>query len=469
MCYFSIAGEVFYDGMQEALSNAGNDIFRFNAFNHISYTEWGKNFTLNKKGVGVLPKIENFSPDLILSFNAFLPEELIHITNCPICLLDADNPKYFWHKNYIKQNKDKFYYLGTQKKSLDIYKEHFNIDEQQYLYFPAATSLENKKVKQDKNISFIGSHFITQKYKNMEYLTNIEYLPMVKKILTINPSDLFINLDKTKGNLLKNSNTEVDDLEFVVDKLFDESQHVAGIHRTQFLSQISDLGLTIYGPKSWVNLIPYYPDVAICYTPEVVITAEENENVYNSSKISVNISHPQDVLGFSWRVMDIMAANSCLVMEKKPDWEDLFGEYISKEVKEAILYNDRYDCREKIKNLLNNEILRLKCVEECQHAIEKNGRWEHRFRDLANFIGIDLTSKKGKGTVISIIDEACYTQKNIDQKRKIPKLVRFFKLRQHFLEIFIKSPLGFLGYHGIVHSMKKNLGRIDKYRGKNEN
>ena len=467
MSYFSPRGEVFYDGMQEALSNAGNDVFRFNAFSHLSHVKKGTDFTLNKKGRKVLPRIKDFSPDLILSFNAFLPKEFLDNTNCPICLVDADTPKYFWHKNYIKQNKDKFYYLGFQKKSLDIYKEHFNIDKQQYLYFPAATSLKSKKIRQDKNISFIGNPFMTPKSKNFEYLMNIEYLPMVKKILTINPSDLFINPDKTKRNLLKDSNIKADDLEFVLDKFFGESHRIAGIHRVQFLSQISDLGLAVYGTKGWGDLVPYYPDVAVCYTPEVVSTAKENETVYNSSKVSIDLSHPQAVSCFSWRVMDIMATNSCLIMEKKPDWEDLFGEYISKEVKEAILYNDRYDCREKIKNLLNNETLRLKCVEECQNAIEKNGRWEHRFKDLENFVGIDLTSKKEKGTVISIVDEACYTQNF--EGREIPKFVIFFKLRQHFLETFIKSSLGFLGYHGIVHSMKKNLGRIDKYRGKNEN
>ena len=462
MCYLSIGGEVFYDGMQEALSNAGNDVFRFNALGHLSFIDWGKEFALNEKGNRILSKIKDFSPDLILSFNAFLPEKLLYDTNCPIFLLDADNPKYFWYHDRVKQNKDKFYYLGFQKKSLDTYKEYFNIDEQQYLYFPAATSLKSKKTRQDKNISFIGNPFITQEY--IDPSRNVKYLTIMKKIWTLNPSDLFINLDKTKKNLLKDADIEEDDLEFVLDKLDGfHGRSAAGMHRVQFLSQISDLGLTIYGTKSWMESLFYYPDVVICYIPEAVaVTAEENENVYNSSKVSINLSHPQAISSFSWRVVDIMATNSCLVMEKKPDWEDLFGKYISKEVKEAILYNDRYDCREKIKNLLSNEKLRLKCVEECQHAIEKNGRWEYRFRDLESFIGIDLTSKKEKGTVISIVDEACYTQNFKD--RKIPKLVRFFRLRRHFLEVFVKSTLGFLGYRKIVPSMKKSLEKVDKYR-----
>ena len=459
MCYLS-GGEVFYDGVQEALSNAGNNVFRFNALGHLSFVDWGKEFSLNENGNKILSRIKDFSPDLILSFSAFLPEKLLYDTNCPICFLDADNPKYFWHKNYIKQNKDKFYYLGFQKKSLDMYKEHFNIDEQRYLYFPAATSLKSKKIRQDKNISFIGTPFMTQEYINPS--RNVKYLTIMKKIWALNPSDLFINLDKTKKNLLKDNDIEEDDLEFVLDKLNTlPGQTITGMHRVQFLSQISDLGLTIYGTEGWMEALFYYPEIAICYTPQVVSTAEENESVYNSSKVSINLSHPQAISSFSWRVMDIMATNSCLVMEKKPDWEDLFGEYISKEVKEAILYNDRYDCREQIKNLLNNEELRLKCIKECQNAIEKNGRWEHRFKDLENFVGVNLTPKKEKGIVINTASEAYHTQN--PGSKEIPKLVRFFKLKGYFLEVLIKSPLGFLGYHKIARSMKKSLEEIDKY------
>ena len=45
--------------------------------------------------------------------------------------------------------------------------------------------------------------------------------------------------------------------------------------------------------------------------------------------------------------MDIMASNSCLLMEDKPDWRDLFEKYLSKETLEAVIYKDRFDMREK--------------------------------------------------------------------------------------------------------------------------
>ena len=88
--------------------------------------------------------------------------------------------------------------------------------------------------------------------------------------------------------------------------------------------------------------------------------------------------------------MDIMASGSCLVTESKKDWEDLFGEYLSDETKAHVLYSDRYELRNNVVKLLEDENLRSKCVEEMNHAIEKNGRWGSRFASLEKMTGIKL-------------------------------------------------------------------------------
>ena len=46
--------------------------------------------------------------------------------------------------------------------------------------------------------------------------------------------------------------------------------------------------------------------------------------------------------------------------------------------------------REKAIKLLNDEQLRQKCVIECNYAIEQNGRWIHRIKELQDFLNIQL-------------------------------------------------------------------------------
>ena len=98
--------------------------------------------------------------------------------------------------------------------------------------------------------------------------------------------------------------------------------------------------------------------------------------------------------------MDIMASNSCLLMEDKPDWRDLFEKYLSKETLEAVIYKDRFDMREKAIKLLNDEELRLRCVADLNNAIEQNGRWENRFKELEKFTNIKLLNMDNKNNEV---------------------------------------------------------------------
>jgi len=60
---------------------------------------------------------------------------------------------------------------------------------------------------------------------------------------------------------------------------------------------------------------------AFDYTP--VTSIKLTEKLLNSSKIGINLYHAQAVTGFSWRVADIMASNSCLISPNKQDLQKL--------------------------------------------------------------------------------------------------------------------------------------------------
>ena len=364
ICYYSIGGTSYYYDFAEEFLKSDNNILHWNLY-YATYNAKNKN--------KILEKISGFKPDLIFSYNNICPEDIVREMKVPVLILDADNPEFFQNKEIINKY-DYLYYLGYQSNSGELYKKILNVDvnKQNYLFFPTATNFHNDPLKVcDTNISFIGSNF----YRNF----------LGDRIVTPQERDMMIYLAKKirENYYFIDPNIDVMLINFT-------KYYLAGQDRLKYLSCISDLGLQIYSNSNWKELFTYDLELANCYNEKVIITKNENQDVYNSSKISINLSHLQATNSFSWRVPDIMATNSCLIMEDKVDWRMIFGEYISDVVKKAIIYKDRYDLREKCIKLLKDEDLRQRCVIECQNAIEKNGRWKSRIESLETFLNLKL-------------------------------------------------------------------------------
>ncbi|MFT5795954.1 MAG: hypothetical protein ACI9W5_000917, partial [Ulvibacter sp.] len=244
---------------------------------------------------------------------------------------------------------------------------------------------------------------------------------------------------------------------------------ISGQQRVSYLNSISDLGLNIYSNTNWreeVSLINL--EVANCYQEELILTKSDNENLYNRSKISINLSHPQATNSFSWRVPDIMASNSCLLMEQKTDWENMYGKYISKEVKNYIIYKDQYDMRAKCITLLSSNDLRLRCVLECQNAVEKNSRWNHRISEIQELIGIKLldniclqnTVELNSVTISCAQNNKTTENKTIENKTRIG----YSKILYYSFYIFLTSLASFA-----ASSNKKRIKFLKKILNKLQN
>lgn len=393
--YWTENGEVFYDGLGETLSNMGNNVMLLHMHDYIEFKFWGTTFTLNKKGLELLKHILEFEPDIVIAFNNMFPVEYVKELECPICVIDADTFDVgFWNKEELKNNKDRYIFLGMQTDSRSIYENRLGAVKQ-YLHFPSATLSKSKNSVKLRNISFIGSNFLCARHFVYHYdFVNERWL--FRDIL-----DIYKTFDLLKDNnfdKFKDKYSTIKD-DVYLRRIFEYFHYhtVSGMNRIKLLSCFSDLGLELWGLDTWRELLYYDIELAKCYNDVKVSTLEENLEIYNSSKISINISHQQAGQAFSWRVMDIMASSSCLLTEDKKDWHDLFGEYISDEVKEAIIYKDRYDARQKAIRLLEDEELRLRCVKECNYSIEQNGRWEHRFKKLSEYLNINFFSNdKGR-------------------------------------------------------------------------
>ncbi len=415
VCYYSENGEVFYDSFSNKLKDLGNEVLQWNTCNYIKGA-WGDTCTLIDQSIEI--EINDFKADIIFSFNNAFPSELVPYTSGKICLLDADNPQYFWNKNFIENNIDKFIFLGFKKCSKEFYENYFKKEIKKYFYFPAATFIQPKTKIIDKNISFIGGNFLYLSY--MFYAYNFDELREISRFFYKKiKQNYFITYEEVIPSYTKEFPLDNRD-QTIKENIFKYIQFnlIPGQVRTQNLSVLSDLGLKLYGNKLWDETFPFDADLAICFDDMPVISLEDNENIYNSSKIAINVSHPQANTCFSWRVMDIMASNACLMTENAQDFLDLFGEYLSPEVKESIIYKDRYDLRNKCIKLLEDENLRLKCVAECQNAIKNNGRWEHRFENLQRELNTTLQNQTAGSLIVKRKIQNLYGDKNKSKKHK---------------------------------------------------
>ena len=146
ICYYSSAGNSKYQDLADSLFGNGNNVL-----------QWNINGTDNKQNNA--DRVIEFKPDLVFSYNNCLPKKLFLSLECPILIVDADNPEMFWNKELLKSNKKNIYYLGYQTESRQIYKKILDLDipNQNYLFFPPASNFKSEsKILSTINISFIG-------------------------------------------------------------------------------------------------------------------------------------------------------------------------------------------------------------------------------------------------------------------------------------------------------------------------
>ena len=375
--YYADVGEAMYDAICSELLKYGNDVFRLNIkCKDVLTTKWGGESSV--KGKFLKEKVQSFSPDIVLNFNNSFPVDLYSSLERRVknCLLDADNPDYFWNKGYLIENNKKYLYLGCQSCSKIMYERFLgrklkDIDE--YIYFPLATVVTNEELEKDKNISFIGTNYFPRA------------IPFSKEFYSPQVVTLYEKFQKDYYFSLEDANKLFKDFKFSKDLYQMVRNYYVGQDRLKYMQSIEDLGFTFYGVPQWKEISFYDFELAKCFDKTEIASISDNQTVYNTSKISIDISHPQAKTSFSWRVMDIMASSSCLLMKDKLDWRRLFSSYLSKETLDAILYHDRFDMRLKAQKLLIDENLRKRCVKELNYAISKNGRWIHRFKLLEEF------------------------------------------------------------------------------------
>ncbi len=369
-----------YEGLIETLVKNGNQVLHMFS-NEFVVKPWnGSNkspFFINKKSVR--KKIIDFNPDLVIAFNNSIFKDVPEILDCPIAIWDADSVYHFNDIDYIKKNVSKYHFLCLSEDTIDAAKKLFLASSKQVSLLRSATAFINEDKNFTRNINFIGTCFKNETlFKGLLEAYGVQ---KVQKLLRALKNNYYSDFKE----ILKKSEINFKTLAF-------SEAEIKGIYspekRLKSLSAVSNLGLEIFGTENWAS-VGLFTDLILSYNPQKVYSMKHNQDIYNSSKISFNISHTQAVRAFPWRVYDIMATNSCLVSNYNPTIDRIFSKYVK-----IPMYETPGEAREICQKILKDELWRKEIVLGSQKAIEETGRFEHRMKDLEGIFGINLFPKK---------------------------------------------------------------------------
>lgn len=373
-CQGKWQSSVFYDGLIQALIDAGNDILHVISPNFTKKSWSGDNKlipSLNKKKIH--QDIKAFNPDLIITFNNSTIEGLADIVDCPYVVWDADAVQYYNDLEGLKNNTGRYHFFSFSNGHLEEIREVLNPAPDKIHRVKSATGVNPKNVPFRDNISFIGSYFQLSNHKIIKQI--IDNPEIYKKLLSEYDSNKRLDV---KAYIEKSGfNINIDKGEVMALR--------AGEVRNQVISAIAPLGLRIFGPQSWHNVIYFSLDALLSYDRRMVFSLNHNEDIYNRSKIGISIAHSQNISAYPWRVPDIMASNACLVSDYKDDIVGDFGHKVPVQ-----LYQTPIEAHDKCKYLLENENLRRDVVAASQEVISEGYTWQIRIKEIEQILDIKL-------------------------------------------------------------------------------
>lgn len=397
----------YYDQFTNALKEAGNEVLVMTS-DKIIRNGWSSNKHFSHVDEKKLDQyIKDFAPDLVITANNVLYNHVPKIVDCPIIVFGADKAVGFADKDDLRKNADRYYFIyetpDCGKQILDL----FNPKNSRMIMMPTATDLRAEDVEQNTNISFIGTNFnfthkfkehFSQKGKEKLFRQFAQFYDLYKRF----PRD---GVDKNLAKLgfSKDVVGKINDLDLL--NIF------SGNKRTQTLAAVADLGLEVYGHDNWIDTLDFSFELMLGYKREKIISAKQNQDLYNRSKIAINLSHEQALDNFSWRVRDIMATNACLVSDYRKNLEVYFGKYVK-----IPTFTNSFEARELCQKLLKDDLWRKEVVQGCQLAIEEEHRFRYRLRDMEQSVGVQLLNNGKKGSITFLNPDDFYSKPSLAKK-----------------------------------------------------
>lgn len=151
-----------------------------------------------------------------------------------------------------------------------------------------------------------------------------------------------------------------------------------GLLRAEILKTLFENGFNIklYGDNGWKKLFPKYPFLEKIFMNKMVGPKELNE-LYNSTKIVLNIQHSELKSGTNQRTFEIACAGAFQLVDYQKPIDELFKGNI-------VTFNSSLDLVEKAKYYLTREEERNKLAEKAREIVINNHTYRHRIKKLLN-------------------------------------------------------------------------------------
>ena len=438
----------FLESFLNGFKDAGNNVL---CFRHKTY---GREFD-EKLPKEYESKIKRFNPDLCILFcNNFW--DISYIVNCPIVIYDIDSVLEFKGINHLCQNIDRYLFVINQTLAEMNLKKHLGVLDKQICYIPFFSEVKNdSNAIVTTNINFLGSNWLWMGCNFIFPFINSN--PSIKdKEIARNVLNYFIESPFMTSDEIVNVNEWHPQIPLEILNSKRAAVEISGIRRLRYLTSIADLGCEIRGAYWTIDCMKYFPELALNYNPKLTLSLKENQDFYNSAKISLNTKHIQAQNGFSFRICDIMASNACLVTEYCSDLRRLFPKI------PLPMFTSEIELQECCKKILVDEKLRLEIVEASHEVIDSSHRFKHVLQKLEEFTGLNLrTNSNGVLTFFSDEEIALY---NEDCKKDSSILPMKIKKHLGYCPADIKRTKYIkLGNINVLRYIKTEKGIIDIY------
>lgn len=426
----------YYESLSKELIDNGNDVFAINMILYKRYYE--ATFNKNTKSANeIIAKIKKFNPDIIIAFNNQIVEDIILATNCPILLAEADDVSRFSGRGLVNKYLDRYYMVSFSPGFEWVRYVDLGFTKDKIIFLHMATSIQREDIPKDKNISFIGSLF------------HYQYDAGLVQKLTSNV-DFYNDLVNYYKAPYENYDKFVEKYISMFDNNILLLQQFMDL-RVNTLCSVADLGLNLYG-MNFDKLSPELFLLRAAFNKEPKYSLQHNQDIYNSSKVNLSISHVQcKGYGFPWRVYDIMASGGLLISSYSKLLADQTADMV-----DIPMYTSPNDAHDLCKYALENPSYCEDIVAKSNAFVEKYGRWKSNFEILESKIGIKLINTKNKLSKVIVFESQVPTKPNALKDKTIKRTKTFI---YSLYMALVQLPI----LYRLVKNKKKLQDKIQRY------